>query len=174
MRHPRCLRSPESMLLKCVPKLTPGGGRIHCRLPISLQQTNWGGNTLGTWDLKDRKPGKKMKRGGPPYSSRQGKKKDLFPSTSWQVGACLPPVWTSSPKRNSDSSSLSPSPAWAKVYLGEGHKRDSSLTAIEGHWASDVIKTLPSTRRRNKYYFMGKGRAHRSVKGEERAQSGCN
>ena len=35
-----------------------------------------------------------------------GKRKVPFPRTSWQVGACLPPVWTSSPKRNSDSISF--------------------------------------------------------------------
>lgn len=35
-----------------------------------------------------------------------GKQKVPFPSTSWEVGACLPPVWKSSPKRNSDSISF--------------------------------------------------------------------
>lgn len=72
----------------------------------------------------------KLKGGASPYSSSQENKKDPFPSTSWQVGACLPPVWTSSPKRNSES--ISPSPATAqpgqKFTFGGGGTRGTAAS----------------------------------------------
>lgn len=95
--------SPESMLPRCAPKLAQG----RCRIPpphgpLSLQQIQRGGDTLGNWELREKKPDRKIKRKGIPLLLLLGRQKHPFPSTSWQVGACLTPVWTSSPKRNSD------------------------------------------------------------------------
>ncbi|XP_041617315.1 uncharacterized protein LOC121494681 [Vulpes lagopus] len=137
----------------------------------SLPTLQRGGNTLGTWDLREKQPGRKIKRRGIPLLL-PGKQKHPFPSTSWQVGACLPPVWTSSPKRSSDSLSVFPSPHPGKsLPLGKGggdgeNKRDIGLTDIAGSWASDVIKTLPSTiSRQNEYYFMREEKVSQECEG---------
>lgn len=44
--------------------------------------------------------------------------------------------------------------------------------SLTGRWASDVIKTLPSTiSRQNKYYFMGEGRVRQECEGGREGSS---
>lgn len=152
-------KSLEFHASKVCPKLAQRGGGI-CHGLFLLPLADSAGRGYSS-DL-----GRKIKGGASPYSSCQKNKKDSFPSTSWQVGARLPPVWTYSPKRNSNSISL-PLPTQKFTFGRErGRTRDSSLRAIAMHWASDIFKTLPSIRsRQNNYYFMEKGKVSQECEG---------